>query len=322
MRILFSGYRDHRHSKYGGYDHIVKMSNSDYLNAESLPFGKIPVGKKGKKLNLFFLDFYTRLKKNQYDIIHFFYFDFMMFQKKPKRSRAKFIATVHMKSEYFSMKQIEILKSFDLIVCLSESEETKLRILGINAHFIPHGFNIPEFKTDNNFIKNNIDSTKINIFYSGTNYRDLDVFMKCVIFCNEKNLNYTFHAIGQKKDTKILLKAFSNVNVYNFIDDDKYFSLLSNCDYNFLPLTFATANNTLLEAQSIGIISILPKISGIDDYSDPESNLFFTSIEDMYNIFNHLAKKPPLNSIKVFSKQFKWDAIYIELVKLYGMLNY
>ena len=44
MRILFVGYRDERHSKFGGYDYIAGYPNSTYLNACDVPFGFIPVG--------------------------------------------------------------------------------------------------------------------------------------------------------------------------------------------------------------------------------------------------------------------------------------
>ena len=70
-----------------------------------------------------------------------------------------------------------------------------------------------------------------------------------------------FHAVGQCSDWKKRMSSMENITVYPFLSDD-YYSLLSKCDYNFLPLTFATANNALLEAQALGITSILPKISG------------------------------------------------------------
>lgn len=41
MKVLFTGYRDHNHSKYGGYDHDIKYPGSDFLNAENVPFGFI-----------------------------------------------------------------------------------------------------------------------------------------------------------------------------------------------------------------------------------------------------------------------------------------
>ena len=52
---------------------------------------------------------------------------------------------------------------------------------------------------------------------------------------------------------------YKNAITYDWVDDNVYYTLLSKCDYNFLPLAFATANNTLLEAQFLGIpLAITP----------------------------------------------------------------
>lgn len=314
MKILFVGYRDERHSKFGGYDYIAHYPNTDFLNASKLPFGFVPVGKSGKKINILFLDFYARKQANKYDVIHYFYSDFMLFKKLPEKRHCKFVATVHMKTESFSQKQITILKSFDKVICLSSSEERALKEKGVNAFFIPHGFNKPVF----NFKRSvNFDDSKINLFYSGMNYRDFSTFLKIAKFSENEKLNVQFYAVGQSDEYKKNLAHCKNVCVCPRLSDDEYYSLLASCDYNFLPLTFATANNALLEAQFLGVVSILPQIQGVTDYADGKKNIFYTDFSDLKGQFSKLAKQIQKNELISFSEKFCWKEIYKELEKVY-----
>lgn len=315
MKVLFVGYRDMRHSKFGGYDYIAKFPDADYLDAAKLPFGFIPVGKRGKKLNLMFLDRIARLKSVGYNVVHYFYSDFMLFNNFPQKRNCEFVATVHMKSENFSSRQIEILKSFDKVVCLSSSEEKNLRNIGINAFFVPHGFNRPVF---NNANIENFDKNKINLFYSGMNYRDFDAFVKIVDFSNEKELGICFYAVGQSKENKEKLFLKDNVIVCPRLSDDEYYSLLSLCDYNFLPMTFSTANNALLEAQSLGVSSVLPKISGVLDYASEKDNVFYADISELEKLFMKIRKKSASESLVDFSEKYAWYEIYKKLAQVYG----
>ncbi len=315
MKILYVGYRDSRHSKFGGYDYISQFPGADFFDASKFPFGFIPVGKRGKKLNLFCLDFVARLYAKKYDVVHYFYSDFMLFKKLPKRRKCKFIATVHMKSENFSKKQLAILKSFDKVICLSSSEEIRLRKMGINAFFVPHGFNKPifSFKTPENF-----DDRKINIFYSGMNYRDFDTFLKIMDFSKSENMNICFYAVGQSTVNKEKLYCKDNVVVCSRLTDDEYYSLLSLCDYNFLPMTFSTANNALLEAQSLGITSILPKIPGVLDYASKEGNFFYNNFDDLANFVTHLQKSSAKRDLIRYSEKFLWKEIYKRIESVYS----
>lgn len=315
MKILFVGYRDNRHSKFGGYDYISRFPNGDYLNAKNLPFNFIPVGKRGKRLNLLFLDAVARLKSKKYDVVHYFYSDFMLFKKLPTRRNCKFIATIHMKSEAFSNKQENILKSFDKVICLSSTEEKKLRDKGINAFFVPHGFNKPVFNKKD--IKN-FDKNKINVFYSGMNYRDFDTFVHILDFLKSKKLDICFYAVGQSDSNKEKLYCKDNVVVCPRLFDDEYYTLLSLCDYNFLPMTFSTANNALLEAQVLGIPSILPKISGVFDYASEEYNIFYKDIYELKEIFLKIKRNTYSKNLSDFSRKFSWDEVYKNLEKIYG----
>lgn len=318
MKILYSGYRDENHSKCGGYDNIAKHPNSTYLRGEDCLFGFIPVKTRGKKLNLLALYAATMRIAKQFDVVHFFYGDSMLFAKisdRKKNSGCQFVTTVHMKADDFSESKLSVLRTYNKVVCLSSAQERFLREKGINAFFIPHGFNKATFKS----VDMQVDKTKINVFYSGTNYRDFDLFVDVAKRMAELNPDIRFHALGQTKAQKEVLAGLANVKAYPHINDDEYYSLLDACDYNFLPLTFATANNALLEAQSLGVVSILPDIDGIVDYASKDYNLFYKNGEGAVELFKGLKKRDKSAEIMEFSKGFEWSNIYARMDALYEM---
>lgn len=315
MKILFAGYRDERHSKFGGYDYIAAFPNSIYLNACDVPFGFIPVGKRGKGINLRFLYLKSMLMKSRFDVVHYFYGDFMLFGKLPRKGNTKFFTTIHMRSKDFSEKKLEILRQFDGVISLSSSEKKNLESHGVKAYFIPHGFNKPSYKKVDYA---GFDDSRINIFYSGTNYRDFDMFLKAVEYCKSSKQNIHFYAVGQSAENKLKLACHENVTVCKRLDDDEYYSLLNSCDYNFLPLTFATANNALLESQAFGKISILPDIDGIQDYADHNNNLLYKNFESLAKILDSVRKESTCSDLMLFAQKFSWNEIYKILEDIYN----
>lgn len=326
MKVLFSGYRDINHSSAGGYDKIIGFPNSDYICDKDVPFGFIPLGKRGKGLNLFFLDLYTHILRRKYDIVHCFYGDTIILPF-AKKLTSKTVATIHLainhnRSHHHNF--INVMRKFDGIIVLSSQQEKELREkYEINAKFIPHGFLKPIFNTlfpmDYNHL---FQLNKINIFYSGTNYRDIELFIKTVEFCRINTLDIYFHAVGQSSEVENKLKYFDNVICYRRLSDDEYFTLLSMCDYNFLPLTFATANNALLEAQYLGIKGIYPKIPGIDDYAASNSlNFFYKDVTELWTIFENLNKTNGVSDDLIkYAERFSWENIYEELDSYYKTL--
>lgn len=318
MRVLFVGYRDVNHSSAGGYDRIIGCPNSNYILGEDLPFGFIPVGRRGKFLNLFFLNLYAKFYLSKYDIVHFFYGEMLRSYKRDKR--CKIVATIHMRVDADKRpKQIEYLRKADGVITLSSHQAEELRLLyGINACFIPHGFHEPSFRYKQ--IITSID--KVNVIVSGKNYRDKDTLFKIIDFCEKHRKDIFFHLLGQTSDIKEALADKLNAYCYPRLCDDDYFSVISDADYNFLPLTYATANNALLEASFLGVRSILPRINGIMDYAAPEPlNMFYNNNDELIQIFNSLGKKDyDGKAVKNYAQRFLWSNVYKQLLSFYETL--
>lgn len=318
MKVLFIGFRFLEHSKYGGYDWITNLKNSTYLDVRKMPFGS-HYQKHGGRIPLFLTYISCFFKSSKYDVVHFFYGDRCSFSRRWVAKKTKVVATVHLKSENFPDKWVRKFKTYDSIICLSKSEEEKLREKKLPAHFIPHGFNRPVFITTE-LSSIDFDKNKLNVCFLGSNYRDYDTFIKIAEIMQEKRFDIVFHALGQSRNLKDKICNKKNIKVYPHLNDDLYYSLIQNCDYVFIPLLFATANNALLEAQSLGIVSILPKIPGILDYACEKENIYYQDFENLETIFLNLKKRQKSTELIEFSKKYEWSNIYKKLEALYKEL--
>ncbi len=316
LKILFVGYRDQSHSSAGGYDWIAKCPNTDCLWGENVPFGFIPVSTRGKFLNIFFLSLISRFKRRHYDVMHYFYGEMLPYYK--HSDKHKIVATIHNKVDEQNISLIKKLQSADGVISLSSSQAKLLKDkYGVNSRFIPHGFNNPIYCHKCQIV----DKKQINIVVSGSNYRDEDTLYDIVSLCQDRRPDVFFHLLGQPIKVKERLSSYANVKCYPRLDDDDYFSIMADCDFNFLPLTFATANNTLLEAQFLGVKSILPEIDGVMDYAAPAPlNFFYNDREDAYKIFLNISKTSVDEELIKFAEKFKWENIYPALLSFYESL--
>lgn len=319
-KILFVGLADPNHSKAGGYHKIANMPSTDVFWDKDAIMGFLKPNRRGKRVNIFFQELQAKWKLRHYDVTHFFYGDQLLFPFKHKNGK-KVVATVHMNLD--SRKRnpelfLKSLKSLDAVISLSTFQQKELQEkYGIKSFFVPHGFDRPEFNKQ----ITSIDKSKVNLVVSGSNYRDLDTLYAAIKHCLAYRSNIHFHLLGQPAKVKMELSSYANVTCYPRLDDDMYYSVIHDCDYNFLPLTFATANNALLEAQFLGVKSILPAISGIEDYAAPAPlNLFYDDVEQLKNILNSLDKNVSDPEVMRFAEKFLWVNIYPQLLKVYEQL--
>lgn len=339
MNILFVGLRNKKHSSAGGYDRIVNMPNTSTILSEQFPFSNIPLGYIGKGFKTYILRilrrfnicipyFLSYIYRYKYDVTHLFYGEFVIpFIPYLKSKKHKVVATIHLDIETYRFPKVYIwfFKQLDGIIVLSTNQ---VRILkekyGLNSTYIPHGFSRPIYKERKAYDINgsSLEDNCINIFVGGSNYRDFDLLHEVLRYSIKNRLNIKYHLVGVKQILKNEFISYSNTLVYNRLTDDEYFTLLNHCDYNFLPVSFATANNVLLEAQFCSVSSILPDIQGITDYAAPSPlNIFYQSKEELFSILSMLSRPKLYNSeFKDFAQQFEWNNIYKLLNKYYESL--
>lgn len=324
MKILFLGNEISSHTNFGGYVHIKNYPNADYLDIAKISPLFWKLGKPFKFLNYILAVRKACKLSKKYDVIHSIYEDnyyFPLFWK----CHCKVVGTVHLDitGVYNPLRKFllsKMLKKLDLLIALSSEQEAKMKSLGYNCVFIPHGFIKPQFISVNLASRDILfDEAKINIFFSGNTYRDLDTLENAVAEM-QKREDIVFHILSQKGENKIRFVKYKNAVVYDRVDDDTYFTLLSKCDYNFLPLTFATANNTLLESQFMGITSILPKLGGIMDYAST-ANLFYNSFDELIQLLYALQKNTQSSKILKDAEKYDWNNIYKQLEQVYCQIS-
>lgn len=328
MRILYSGTIDGAHSKNGGYQHILDNPlTQGVLLASNCLFGNVSKKFRLRKITYFLLDMKTRWARRHYDITHLFYADLTMSPLFPykKRRNNKIVGTIHLdlEKQRFGKAYINNLKSFDgVIVLSSQQKEYYKNKFNIDTVFIPHGLDKPSFSFEKSLDihGNEIDKDKINLITLGKNYRDFKTLEEAIIhFQNTPEIH--FHIVGAPTMIKERLKDYTNVSIYNRLNDNQYYSLIEECDYSFLPLTFATANNALLEVQSLGRKSILPNLPGVLDYSAPSPlNIMYNSMDELFGIIGSLTKSGYVKEIEEYAKRFRWENIYKELNQFYSEL--
>ena len=320
MRILYVGYRDWRHSKYSGYDWITNFPNTKYLSDKQVFFNRINMGQSGKFINLFFLDLKARWLRKKYDIIHYFIGDLTMFFKFRKQKNHKVIATIHLDTERPASHHkniINILRTVDRIIVLnSQQRDFLVQKYNLPAVFIPHGFNKPRFnkKTITDVIPN-FDTNKINIVTIGRQYRDYETLEKVVR--ETINDDVHFYLLGLDKTKRNLFEKLSNVTICFRLNDDYYYSLIDACDWSFLPLTFATANNALMESQYLGKKTILPNISGVTDYAAQKENFFYNNFDELIGFISRIKKQNKSSYLERYAEKYSWENVYNLLNNLY-----
>lgn len=252
----------------------------------------------------------------KYDLIHTYTCDDHLLFKYPHDRTYAAVATVHLNYHEFTSRQINVLRSYDKVIVLNSREKEWMINRGIDAEYIPHGFSRPVYQCNYFYKEQYCD--KINICFSGVCYRDYQRLLALISFIQKRD-DIRLHILGQREYIKRMLRKrnFPNVIVYDHLSDDDYYSLLSMCDYSFLPLTFASANNTLLEAQFLGVRSIVPRMEGIMDYAAVKDNLFFSGNDELKNIVSSLKKEEMSTAVMEYAKRFMWDKIYRETKKVY-----
>ena len=247
MKILYSGFKGIMHSANGGYNKVTYNNvNKTVLYSEDQPLGRFFYTRVLYHIPRLILEFKTRILRYKHDITHLFYGELTCINYIPYRQsqKHKIVITLHLDIEnnWKQKRFIKFLKTMDGIIVLSTQQKKILNEkFGIKSVFIPHGFDKPSFtkKIPADINNHVICNDNINVCTIGKNYRDLETLEYII----QKNHKIIFHLIGIDHTYKSILGQYGNVRIYNRLSDDEYYSLIELCDYNFLPVTFATANN-------------------------------------------------------------------------------
>jgi glycosyltransferase involved in cell wall biosynthesis len=334
--VLVAGFHIVHHASGSGYDGLASHLPATYTDADDLIFGHTRFGSLQRKINMLYFDFYLKLIGSKYKIVHFLYPEFHLGFTLASLHHIKKIATMHLKLDWMHKRRLAEFDSFkdyiyakikyrafsqlDGIITLSNANVHEAQICFPNAKvkFIPHGIhdNSHHFRLFDN------KANPFKIITIGRTYRDFEQYKTIVDYARQYEKNWEFHLVGAWSSWRNFFKDYPNVVVYAYLENDVYFSLLNSCHVHLLPLTFATANNALLEAHSLGVPSIITNLLSVKDYATSDSRFF----SDLPEAIHHLQSYQKMDKqtfneireqIKGEAQRFFWENIAQEVMHFY-----
>lgn len=326
------------HSKSSGYERLAGYLAEQY-QVEVLTAGqKTTVTKesnltvhyhKTPKSNFLFekrLGLAQQAKKmaNDYDLVHCLYSDVSYFFKK----QDKVIVTEHDLPEinpslwmkYKSIIQKPSLKKASLVIAVSTNLEKIIRQkYNSSVVYIPHGVDtnvftpikVSQLKKDQ-LLGKQFKHICLSVGIQGV---DSKVFQKIASQFPE----IIFIVIGRSEKNN----QHNNIYLPGKVSEDKLIDFYSLADICFKPLKFATANNSILEAMSMGKTTITNSIDGIKDYLTESQAYLADSNKDFYQLFQKAIKNKRAREEKGrqgrkrAEEEFSWVKIAEKITNIY-----
>jgi glycosyltransferase involved in cell wall biosynthesis len=156
----------------------------------------------------------------------------------------------------------------------------------------------------------------------GQNYRDFDQLEH--ILASRAERRVTTHLVGADAAVRERFAARSDVIWHARLSREAYERLLRESFALLLPLTFATANNALLEAYAGCLPVFATRIAGITDYVVDGDRSLFGSPEEFWRKYDALAQLEPLDlrqqGLRLrcdSAARFAWPSVRAQLATLY-----
>lgn len=332
-KIVIAGHHCGNLSESAGFEQVTKFLPYDVVDANQFWFANAEFGTISKKINLSTYELYLRSIVKKYDLIHYLLPEVHLTFSMPSVERPITVGTIHLPLDVFHKENLaqagrvmQIRKKafdrFDSIVTVTRANENEIKKLFPHADvkFIPHG--VYDYSS---FYNEKIEENgELNIITAGTNFRDIELYKSITSYARQNKPNWKFHLLGGGK-WKTELKDTKNITIHPYMDEKAYLSLFAKSDIHFLPLTFATANNALLEAHSVGTPTVVSDLESVKDYSLSTTRYFknldslifeFNTIENLGLISRNQIKSKTLEE----SSRFHWKQIAAELDTYYHYL--
>ncbi len=343
MKILFLTHHwkeNTHHAEHSGYQQIVISAAKENectvvtcgnLNKVQMEHGiKVYYIKPFIKKEYFFTKRFAISKfassiEKDYDVVHALYSDCGFYQK-----HNNLISTYHISSslskemsltdklflklKYFVIER-KVFKKSKKIILMSNNLINGIEQYGNKALFIPHGINTDYWNPQQYFSNSPENDYVLSV---GNNGVDKELLYATIA----QNPGIKFVVVG--------LRDFNckqiNLVQYSGISDSKLKELYYNCRLFIRPMHFATANNSVLEALSMGKPVLIATPDGKYDYFDKNMNFvktvknmnFINELSKFYNLIRPNSISQDQNIIRNSAiNNFDWKVIFEKTYKLY-----
>ncbi len=337
---------DH-HTASGGYDRLAAAVGAQIIVRKQIPglFGKAANGiwrqltPKKDSPNSFYRvdDWLTELQALTTgflwppDVLHVLYDgQFYLLSKRRKLLRCPLIVTFHgpFTDPSFTRPLDTYRKGLgiDVAVVVATSQIAPLQrwIDPGKIVYIPHGIDTDRFRPK----EHTLSPDKLRVLTVGSNMRDWFVIYRTIDEINQRGLAVEFHVVTAEQFFPFFIGC-DNVVLHSQISEDELIELYRSADVLFLPVSNATANNSILEALACGTPVISTLVGGIPDYVNEESG-WLLPLGDVYahvNLIVSLAGDRELarNRRKLARTQalrFDWRCVGEQMIALYRQTKF
>lgn len=332
LKVLFITHHwknNSHHSQYGGYQRLVDYM-PDSIESTVLTWGQKNEAYMDGKINVItrkipslltflskriILSKYASKISHEFDLIHSLYDDVA-----PINSKKPLITTFHTIKDldksslwlkFRFIHQLIIMKKSKKVIVLSNNMK-KIFSNYTNPEkifVIPHGIDTNHFKPVKlpeklKKLRHGFDNIILCIGNYGTEKEK-------IIGISKKLKNNLFIVIN--KDLN--LKSQNNLILLKKVSDEELLEYYTLSDFLFRPLKFSSANNSILEAISVGRVVITTKTEGVKDYLNDENSIILKDIKDLND--TSLNRKFDKKIIRKNAKVFDWEKITKEIVSEY-----
>lgn len=306
-----------------------------YVNGEWLPFARYLESTRPRHVNFLLMDLLTLIRALRYDTVHYFqpeataYLSPWILRILGKR----IVYTVHVvdsdwlgppTSAHRRIKQLSLRAAHVIVVLSTQQRDVFSRAFpDKKVRFVPHGFTFASGEVPSVELFERRQRAPRRLVVVGIAYRDIDMLERIAAQRGPRDVQIDL--VGMNETARSRLSRYAGVVCHARLDAESYNSLLRESFALLLPLTFATANNALLEAYNCYLPVFLSRIDGVTDYVADDDRLLFSSPEEFWSKYDALSALSPLelrgHCVALHDTardRFSWSTVRAELADLYA----
>ena len=206
-----------------------------------------------------------------------------------------------------------------VVVATSQIKTMQRWIEPHKIFYVPHGIAIVSARS------HILEPIGLRVLIVGEHMRDWLVIHRAIDEINHRGLNVEFHVVTDERIFPYF-NGCANLLYHSQISEAELIGLYRSADVLFLPVTNATANNSILEALACGTPVISTQVGGIPDYVNNESG-WLLPIGDVLGHVNLIASlhgnrelaRSRRQAARAQALKFDWRLVAEQMIDLYAV---